>query len=105
MLAVLVRAHRRKFPSEVFDLLDSRQTRAIRLAVLLRIAVVLNRSRSDTSPPELTADADEERLTLSFPEGWLSEHPLTREDLEQEVIYLKQAGIRLRYTEPVVETS
>ena len=35
----------------------------------------LNRSRSDTSPAELTADADDERLTLSFPEAWLVRAP------------------------------
>lgn len=102
LLAVLVRAHRRKFPSEIFDILDTGQTRATRLAVLLRLAVVLNRSRSDTPPPELSAEADDERLTLSFPEAWLAEHPLTRVDLEQEAAYLKHAGIRLRFSEEVV---
>lgn len=105
LLAVLVRAHRRKFPPEAFEMLNGGRTRAIRLAVLLRLAVVLNRSRSDTSPPELTIEADDERLTLSFPEGWLAEHPLTRVDLELEAAYLKQAGIRLRYSQEVASVS
>jgi hypothetical protein len=30
-----------------------------------------------------------------FPEGWLSENPLTRTDLEREARYLRDAGFEL----------
>ena len=85
--------------------LDNGQTRAIRLAILLRIAVVLNRSHSDDALPEIGVEADDERLTLYFPESWLDDHPLTRVDLAQEAAYLKHAGIRLRYPQAVAEAS
>jgi exopolyphosphatase/guanosine-5'-triphosphate,3'-diphosphate pyrophosphatase len=34
-------------------------------------------------------------LNLELPQGWIKEHPLTLEDLEQERAYLKDAGFRL----------
>ena len=52
MLSSLVRGHRRKFPSPVFEQLTPGETRrARRLCVLLRLAVVLNRSRADDFLP------------------------------------------------------
>jgi hypothetical protein len=34
-------------------------------------------------------------LSLELPPRWMKEHPLTFEDLEQERVYLKDAGFRL----------
>jgi hypothetical protein len=34
-------------------------------------------------------------LTLELPQRWMRDHPLTLEDLEQERVYLKDAGFRL----------
>jgi exopolyphosphatase/guanosine-5'-triphosphate,3'-diphosphate pyrophosphatase len=34
-------------------------------------------------------------LSMKLPQGWMKEHPLTLEDLEQERLYLKDAGFRL----------
>ena len=98
MLSSLVRGHRRKFPSSVFDQLapgDARRVR--RLCVLLRLAVVLNRSRADDFLPPIEAELEGEALALSFPPGWLDAHPLTRADLEQERAYLGAAEIGLRF--------
>ena len=95
-LALLVREHRRKFRVELFDELSGglrRRTR--RLGVLLRLAVRLNRMRSDHPLPRILAAADGGRVQLSFPEGWLEEHPLSRADLEDEAWVLGQAGFEL----------
>ena len=98
MLSVLVRGHRRKFPSAVFEQLAPAQSRrARRLCVLLRLAVVLNRSRADDVLPGVAALAKGEALSVAFPPGWLDEHPLTRADLEHEQAYLAGAGIRLQF--------
>lgn len=98
MLSSLVRGHRRKFPSPVFDqLAPGEARRARRLCVLLRLAVVLNRSRADDFLPGVAALALGEALTVAFPPGWLDEHPLTRADLEQEQAYLAGAGFDLRF--------
>lgn len=98
LLSFLVRANRRKFPKEEFKQLpESRQERYKRLAVLLRLAVILNRSRSSTRLPAFNLAADGKHLELSFPEGWLDKHPLTYADLEHEAEYLKNADIKLSF--------
>ena len=99
VLSSLVRGHRRKFPVPVFEPLASREARrARRLCVLLRLSVVLNRGRAEDFLPAIEAKVRGEALSLSFPAGWLEgPHPLTRADLEQEQVYLADAGIRLRF--------
>lgn len=98
LLALLVRGQRRKLRVELFEdaLPEARARQALRLCVLLRLACLLNRPRSDRRLPELRLRAKKTKLILSFPAGWLDEHPLTRADLEREVKYLKAAGLRLR---------
>ena len=90
-LSLLVRAHRRKFPAE--DLVDALDL--ARLCVLLRIAVVLHRSRSDMALPPFDVRAEDDVIQLSFPRNWIGEHPLTQLDLEQEAEYLRWSPIRL----------
>jgi len=93
LLAALVRAHRRKFPVEVIELLPEAWRRPIaRLAIVLRLAYVLHRSRSPEPLPEIRVSAIKRSIALRFPAGWLDDHPLTRADLEQEASYLAVAG-------------
>jgi exopolyphosphatase/guanosine-5'-triphosphate,3'-diphosphate pyrophosphatase len=93
VLAALVRGHRRKLPVNVFEALP-RPTRvcAIRLCVLLRLAVLLHRSRSPITKPNPLLSADGDDLLLRFPDGWLERHPLTRTELEEEDRRLGVAG-------------
>ena len=96
LLATLVRSHRRKFPVSLFKELPRNQARmAERLAILLRLAVVLHRSRRPPPFPQPHLSASEKSVKLTFPERWLEEHPLTRADLEQEGAYLSAAGYKL----------
>ncbi len=94
-LAELVRNHRRTLTPGAFDQAD--RTRLSRLAVLLRLAVVLHRNRSASPLPEFALDVDGDALALIFPERELAEHPLTRADLEREADYLAEAGFGLEY--------
>ncbi len=97
LLAFLARGHRRKFPKdELKQLPKSQQEKATRLCILLRLAVILRRSRSTTRLPALELDASERKLTLSFPSGWLDQHPLTCADLEYEVEYLRAIDYKLK---------
>lgn len=99
LLAVLIRTHRRRFPEEVFDELPRRSARrARRLAMLLRLSVLLHRGRVAQEPPAFTLAAGKRSLRLRFPRGWLGQHPLTREDLAQEAQFLRAAGLRLKYS-------
>jgi len=96
VLAMLVRGHRRKFPGVDFRRLPTdRQLPARRLALLLRLAALLNRSRSDLAPPTLGLTVAGDIVQLRFPDGWLGAHPLTRADLDEEHRYLKRVGFTL----------
>jgi exopolyphosphatase/guanosine-5'-triphosphate,3'-diphosphate pyrophosphatase len=96
-LALLVRAHRRKFPGELFEpLRGPTQDLLLRLALLLRCAVVVCRARNDMAlPAHLTLGANARELTLTFPKRWLSSHPLTRLDLEDERRVWRTLGFNL----------
>lgn len=99
LLSALVVGHRRKFPLPVFEDLPSRLvTPAKRVAVLLRIAVLLHRGRGVTAPSELSASIVGTQLKLSFAKGWLKENPLTEGDLKQEQSWLKAIGVKLSFS-------
>ncbi len=96
-LATLVRAHRRKFPLAEFNRLPSEHAKVVlNLGVLLRLAVVLHRRRSEEALPEIRFSVEAQVLKLTFPAQWLALHPLTRADLESEAGYLKGAGFKLK---------
>ena len=96
-LALLVRSHRRSLPALAFGQFEAvHGLRMMRLAALLRLAVILERSRDDDQSPEpLSARVDENMLFLELPQGWLRDHPLSRSELAQEQEQLRQAHIEL----------
>ena len=99
LLAALVKGHRRKFAQEDFEALPATMvTPAKRIAVLLRLAVLLNRSRSAEDLSGMRIEADGATLKLTFPQGWLEQRPLTDADLAMERANLKAAGLRLKYS-------
>ena len=95
-VSLMVRGHRRKFPMEEFR----NAPRMIALCVVLRLAVVLHRARSDQVLPRFSVAASGPpapgaAIRLAFPRRWLSDHPLTQLDLEQEADYLAAVPIAL----------
>ncbi len=97
LLAFLVRGHRRKFPKEEYRQLPEKQRQPYRyLCLLLRLSVIMHRSRSKARLPAFTLKVDGQKLELSFPSGWLNHHPLTRADLEQEAAYLRSIDFKLK---------
>jgi exopolyphosphatase/guanosine-5'-triphosphate,3'-diphosphate pyrophosphatase len=97
LLARLVGGHRRKLSLERLDELVPPWDRdAVFLIVLLRLAVLLHRGRSEVALPEIELIARGYTLELKFPGGWLKDHPLTTADLQQEIDHLKPHGFRLR---------
>lgn len=97
VLSALVAGHRRKFPLGRFESLPAKLvTPAKRMAVLLRLAVLLHRERphSVSEVPSLAAEG--QMLAVDFSEGYLRRHPLTRADLEQEKAWLKAIGVKLQ---------
>ncbi|RKR04429.1 Ppx/GppA phosphatase [Kushneria sinocarnis] len=97
LLAWLVRAHRRRFPSRELDRFPgSERSRAARLARLLRLAVVLNHGRPDAPPAPVTLTADGDRLLLTLEAGRHSS--LVIDDLGREQAFQQSAGFDLEVT-------
>ncbi len=96
-LSVLIRGHRRKLQQDMFASAPPRESRRmLRLTVLLRLAVVLNRGRHPDPPLDLRLEPGRgDRLCLVLPGAWLEAHPLTLADLEQEAGYLSAVGLTL----------
>ncbi len=98
LLALLVRSHRRKLDRALFKELSPLEPRgALRLATLLRLAVLLNRGRGTPKVPRIQVRYERSELELTFPKAWLDEHPLTRADLELERSLLTAVGVRLEF--------
>jgi len=96
-IALLVRAHRGGFPMFAFAPFDKRASEWLkRLIVLLRLAVILERSRTEADSPTVEARArGTNGLELALPDGWLDRHALSRRELEIERGRLAEAGIEL----------
>ena len=94
VLAIMVRGQRRVFPKKhIKTLPSSLRVLTQRLTILLRLAMVFNRGRSVVGSIPLTVNDTPKELQLFLPEGWLTAHPLTEADLQQEMNYLEDAGI------------
>ena len=91
MLSLLVRSHRRKYPANDREIREP----VAQLIVLLRLAVVLKRNRTDEELPLLKLNAKDKALTLKLEREWLKQHPLTTVDLRQEIGQLKQSPYSL----------
>ncbi|MCU7816439.1 MAG: exopolyphosphatase [Candidatus Thiodiazotropha sp. (ex Lucinoma kastoroae)] len=99
VLAALVRGHRRKFPSAIFDSLPQEVVTCTKqLCILLRLSVLSHRARSSVAKPMPRLEVEENRISLVFPDDWINHHPLTRAELQQEAQYLNSAGYLLRFS-------
>ena len=96
LLSLLIRYHRQKFLLEDFESFSEKYSKKIfYLIIILRIAVILNRSIPEYQEPDYTVTAKKDSLTLSFPQHWFENNPLTVADFENEVDYLATIGIQL----------
>lgn len=97
-LAILVRCHRRKLSDDLFSsLLPDKIPQIKRLAVLLRLAVVLHHARNVMLPDKLLLTVNEHNLRLRLGDQWLTRHPLSVADLEAEKGYLSKFGFSLDF--------
>ena len=65
------------------------------LVMVFRLACLFNRRRTPFQFPEFSLETGKNGWCLSLPANWLSEHPLTEEDLNQESSYWKKQGLSL----------
>ncbi|HET6655284.1 MAG TPA: Ppx/GppA phosphatase family protein [Gammaproteobacteria bacterium] len=98
-VALLIRAHRRALPLALFDEHpQARRDSVFALALLLRLAVLLHRSRTGLDDSAMRVTADERTLSVEFPPGWLAVRPLIAADLEEEAGYWQAAGWTLEFS-------
>ena len=96
VLSLMVGSHRRRLRNENMESLRSAGgEKLLQLTLILRLAVLLNhsRSRDDIAVPRLRSDGEHYRI--DFEKGWLKAHPLTLADLEQECSYFNSASLKL----------
>jgi exopolyphosphatase/guanosine-5'-triphosphate,3'-diphosphate pyrophosphatase len=95
-LATLVRGHRRKFSTAIFEEVEPDDLPRLRyLCVLVRLAVLLQHPRNHQSPPNFRLSPVKNGATITFPDGWLDDRPLTLADLQNERDYLAKQDFEL----------
>jgi exopolyphosphatase/guanosine-5'-triphosphate,3'-diphosphate pyrophosphatase len=97
-VAELVHLHRRRFRMAYLEReTEPWQLILRRLALLLRLGVALHRGRGagEIERPSVSLGKTKEHLKVTFSEGWLDAHPLTRADLELESDLAREAGFIL----------
>lgn len=98
LLAALVLSHRSKFRTDSFtQLMKPFIKSGKQMCVLLRIAVLLHRGRTDVLIPDIDITVRNKIINLQFPDGWLDEHGMTLADLIKEINHLDTAGYKLRF--------
>ncbi|MBI3776443.1 MAG: exopolyphosphatase [Gammaproteobacteria bacterium] len=96
LLGLLIRAQRGKLPLTALKELPAAYSGPwLRMAVLLRLAVILQRGRSTEALPRFSLAANKRVLKLQFANGWLQTRPLLHADLAQETAYLREMEISL----------
>ncbi|MCC5857378.1 MAG: Ppx/GppA family phosphatase [Ectothiorhodospiraceae bacterium] len=94
--ACLIRCHRGRIRDKRFTgFPQGVAIRLRRLAVLLRLAVILHRGRHAEPDPPIGLQADGARLILRLPASWLQAHPLTLAELREEAGSLQAVGVDL----------
>jgi exopolyphosphatase/guanosine-5'-triphosphate,3'-diphosphate pyrophosphatase len=97
ILACIVAGHRRAFDGERYGRLPGEwASRALRLTVILRFAVLFHRSRSDALLPDIILRTKgQKKISLSILPEWLDANSLTLAGLERERKYLREVGLQL----------
>ena len=92
-IAALVLGHRgRPTREKIAEVAPMWDRRLLHLVLLLRVAARIHRRRSPRPPPRINVEVSKRTLTLTFPDGWLADRPLTRMDLEEDATVLGRLG-------------
>lgn len=97
-LAALIGAQRHRIDTSRLSSLPKPWREAgLRLVMVLRLAVLLNRSRKSNVVPDLDLNVTENTLQLRFDAKWLEANPLTIADLEREQVFVAELGYSLTF--------
>ncbi|OUL55868.1 guanosine-5'-triphosphate,3'-diphosphate diphosphatase [Pseudoalteromonas ulvae] len=95
IIGQLVKQHRADIERKSLQTFGNQDEFVMRILRILRLAVILTMRRKNDVLPDITLHAEQDKLVLSLPSHWLSQHPLMQTELEQEVQYQKKAGWEL----------
>lgn len=96
LLSILVLSHRKKIPlKKIAELPEPWDNLAFYMAIIFRLAVLLQRNRNYSALPEFEISLTKKCLQLNFPNNWLANAPLTHADLQQEQAYLEKSDFSL----------
>jgi exopolyphosphatase/guanosine-5'-triphosphate,3'-diphosphate pyrophosphatase len=97
-MATLVSGQHGKLRPELFkDVDEEAQPRLQRLVALLRLATLFKYVEELEQLPDFLIQTTEKTLSLEFPSDWLTQHPLTWQELEQQKDTFKRLGMRLEF--------
>lgn len=95
-LATLVRLQRKRFqPKLIPTALEKNARSLLRIAMLLRISLILCRDRHRPDLELLGLNVELDALTLTAPSRWLEQNPLTHDELMREGSTSSSAGFAL----------
>ena len=99
LLAYLIENQRHRFGTRLLNSLPKAwRESALRLSMLLRLAVLLNRNRSLLDMPSVELEVSASAMKLGFDADWLRSNPLTIADLEREQDYLLGSDYELIFS-------
>jgi exopolyphosphatase/guanosine-5'-triphosphate,3'-diphosphate pyrophosphatase len=99
VLAYIIANQRGQIDMQLLEKLPSAwRVAALRMSIIHRLAVLLNRSRSTSDLPRMQFDVSGNRIKLAFPDEWLAENPLTVADLNREQEYLRYVDFELEFS-------
>ncbi|MEK9624724.1 MAG: Ppx/GppA family phosphatase, partial [Halieaceae bacterium] len=95
-MAALIAGLKGKPRSELLNPIAKRKRLNVaRMMVLLRLAVIFKHVEALETIPALSVSAHDNTLTVSVPEDWGKEHPLTIWEIEQSASAVERLGIEL----------
>ena len=95
-LGLMLRLQRGKFKMEMFEALPRLSKDVLLIIILLRIAIILERSRDWEAFRKIKIKIKKTSIKLKFSKKYLLNHPLTRTDLGHEVTEVAKAGYKLK---------
>jgi exopolyphosphatase/guanosine-5'-triphosphate,3'-diphosphate pyrophosphatase len=93
----MLRLQRGKFKMGLVDDMPRIRKDILLMIIVLRLAIILERSRDWDLARKVRIKRDNKKLKLKFAQEYLEKHPLTLADLKQEKIEIEKAGYRLKF--------
>ncbi|MDJ0881977.1 MAG: exopolyphosphatase [Gammaproteobacteria bacterium] len=94
-LGLMLRLQRGKLKTDLIEAFPRRLEGIEINILLLRIAIILERSRDWDASRKIKIKWEDKKIKLKFPKKYLKAHPLTRADLEQEIQESAKLGFDL----------